>query len=341
LFNRYHKVIPILIFLFAITSIAQKNTQEAVISYSYKNNGKISDRASLKMFFKDGIVGYESSPKRGSQKEKDFINYNDNSTYQFLTIDEGIFYQKKSFSEYEEAKILDETENILGYECKKAVLKIKSNTIEIWYTNELRIKGSPSISVAPKIGLILKMVRNNDYETFANNIKFRNVTDAELNFDLSNAEEINGATYLRKLIDSRYQTIQIFNREQINYGNTINNPTEDLLNHTYRFSNGTVLLKKIKLPKISTGSIVMAEVNSWSNGDAYDRTGSLFIIPTKKEKSFLDAFKNGIDEVPIYNNNKGDEFQGVVQTKSYLTTTRKLKATIGLIQQNILKKLLS
>lgn len=315
--NKYFKLIPILIFSFSITLFSQKNTIEAVISYSFKNNGKISDRASLKMFFKDGIVGYESSPKRGSQKEKEFINYNDNSTYQFLTIDEEIFYQKKSFGEYEEAKILNETENILGYECTKAVLKIKSNTIEIWYTNELGIKGSPNISVAPGIGLILKMVRNNDYETFATNFELRNVTDAELNFDLSNAEEINGQTYLRKLIDSRYQTIQIFTREQINYGDTIINPTEDLLNHTFRFSNGTVLLKKIKLPKISDGSIVMAEVNSWSNGDAYDRTGSLFIIPTKKEKSFLDAFKNGIDEVPIYNDNKGDEFQGVVLTKNY------------------------
>ncbi|MCB9218186.1 MAG: peptide-N-glycosidase [Ignavibacteriales bacterium] len=307
-----------LIYFIAIGIItAQQSKNEGVVQYSFKNNGKISDRASLKLFYKDGIVGYESSFRRDSEKEKEFINYNDNSTYQLLTIDDGVFYQKKSFSEFEEAKILDETENILGYDCKKAVLKIKSNTIEVWFTNELGIKGSPSTSVAPGLGLILKMVRNRDYETFATNIDFRTLINEELNFDLTNAKEIDGASYYRKLIDSRYQTITVFNREQINYGDTIKNPNEEILDHTYRFSNGTVLLKKIKLPKISNGSTVMAEVNSWSNGDAYDRTGSLFIIPTTKEKSFLDAFKNGIDKVPIYNDNKDNKFQGVITTSNY------------------------
>ncbi|MCB0730154.1 MAG: GLPGLI family protein, partial [Ignavibacteriae bacterium] len=307
-----------LIYFIAIGIItAQQSKNEGVVQYSFKNNGKISDRASLKLFYKDGIVGYESSFRRDSEKEKEFINYNDNSTYQLLTIDDGVFYQKKSFSEFEEAKILDETENILGYDCKKAVLKIKSNTIEVWFTNELGIKGSPSTSVAPGLGLILKMVRNRDYETFATNIDFRTLINEELNFDLTNAKEIDGASYYRKLIDSRYQTITVFNREQINYGDTIKNPNEEILDHTYRFSNGTVLLKKIKLPKISNGSTVMAEVNSWSNGDAYDRTGSLFIIPTNKEKSFLDAFKNGIDEVPIYYDIKDNKFQGVITTSNY------------------------
>ncbi|MCB9208896.1 MAG: peptide-N-glycosidase [Ignavibacteriales bacterium] len=307
-----------LIYFIAIGIItAQQSKNEGVVQYSFKNNGKISDRASLKLFYKDGIVGYESSFRRDSEKEKEFINYNDNSTYQLLTIDDGVFYQKKSFSEFEEAKILDETENILGYDCKKAVLKIKSNTIEVWFTNELGIKGSPSTSVAPGLGLILKMVRNRDYETFATNIDFRTLINEELNFDLTNAKEIDGASYYRKLIDSRYQTITVFNREQINFGDTIKNPNEEILDHTYRFSNGTVLLKKIKLPKISNGSTVMAEVNSWSNGDAYDRTGSLFIIPTNKEKSFLDAFKNGIDEVPIYYDIKDNKFQGVITTSNY------------------------
>lgn len=299
--------------------IAQEINNEGVITYVYKNNGKVLENRSLKMFYRDGIVSYKSSSKRSStQKESYFLNHNDLSTYQVLTVndDEKYFY-KKSFTDYEKAEFTEETENILGYECKKRVLKIKSNTIEIWYTNETTIKGTPRISVAPGIGLILKMVRNKDYEVFANNIEFRKVLDEELPFDLLNAKEVTDAKYLRKVIDSRYQTITIFNNEQINFGDKIIIPKEDQLNISYRYSKGTVLLKKIKLPKITEGSIVIAEISSRSNGDAYDRSGSLFIIPTDEKINFLDAFKNGIDKVPVYSDRHGTKFQGVITTQNY------------------------
>ncbi|MEN8193229.1 MAG: GLPGLI family protein, partial [Bacteroidota bacterium] len=322
--NQMKRNLILFLILFSIISCsgtltAQEKENEGVVTYSYRNNGKVVDNASLLMFCKDGIVAYKSSYRRSSSsKEKQYLNYNDNSTYQVLSAEqEKAYFYKKSFDEYEEAKLLDETENILGYECRKAVLKIKSNTIEVWYTNELAIKGTPRISVAPGIGLILKMIRNRDYEVFAANIEFREVTDEELTFDLSNAKEVNDAAYLRKVIDSRYNTITVFNREQINFGDTIDNGEEDLLNKSYRYSKGTVLLKKIKLPKITDGSVVMAEVNSWSNGDAYDRTGSLFIIPNETETSFLDAFKKGIDQVPVYNDKHGKEYQGVIRTENY------------------------
>ncbi len=298
---------------------AQDMNNEGVVKFGYRNNGKVRDNASLDMFFKNGIVGYQSNNRRTSEsKEKEFINYNDGVTYQVLKASEDqIYFSKKSFDDYEKAELLDQTENILGYECKKAVLKIKSNTIEVWYTNELNIKGSPTISVAPGIGLILKMVRNRDYEVFATNIEFREVKNEELQFDLSKAKEVSDAVYLRNVIDSRYETITVFNHEQLNFGDTINNGDEDLINKSYRYSKGTVLLKKIKLPKISKGTTVIAEINQWSNGDAYDRTGSLFIIPTSTKISFLDAFKKGIDQVPVYKDKHGNEFQGVIRTDNY------------------------
>jgi len=308
-----------LLIIFLIPSFLIGKGDEGVVTYSFKSNGKILKNRSLKMFYKNGIVGYKSSGKSSQeQKEKYYINYKDSSTYQVLTLNDiEKYYNKKSFCMYKKAKLTNQTENILGYKCRKAILNIKSNKIEIWFTNKLEIKGTPRISVAPGIGLILKLIRNNDYEIFATNIEFRKVLDKELSFDISNAKKVNDATYLRKVIDSRYQTITVFNNEQINFGDKIVNPKEDQLNKTYRYSKGTVLLKKIKLPKITDGSTVIAEVSSKSNGDAYDRTGSLFIIPTDKKNSFLDAFKNGIEQVPIYYDKNNNEFQGVVATENY------------------------
>ncbi|MBK7978922.1 MAG: peptide-N-glycosidase [Ignavibacteriae bacterium] len=304
----------VLVLLMFSTVIAQQKINEGIVYYSFKNNGKISTNHFLKMFYKNGIVGYESGEY---EKQKEFINYNDNFTYQLMNDGKNQFFQKRSFKDYEQAAISDETENILGYNCKKAVLKIKSNTIEIWFTNELKIKGSPSISIAPGIGLILKMVRNKDYETFAEKIEFKAVTEENLNFNLANAVEVNGSSYLRKLIDSRYKTIQIFEHQKINFGDSIDNPNTGSLNFTYRYSKGTVLLKKIKLPIINEGEVVFAEVSQWSNGDAYDRVGSLFIIPVKDDTTFLDALKFGIDKLPVYKDKNENEFQGVCATKNY------------------------
>ena len=64
---------------------AQDVTNEGVVTYSYKNNGKVMEDASLKMYYKDGVVGYESTYRRSSAiKERQYLNYNDKSSYQVL-----------------------------------------------------------------------------------------------------------------------------------------------------------------------------------------------------------------------------------------------------------------
>jgi GLPGLI family protein len=50
----------------------------------------------------------------------------------------------------------------LGYNCKKAKTIINSNTIEFWYTEELKVKGAPTI-LGQNLGLVLEMVRNGNF----------------------------------------------------------------------------------------------------------------------------------------------------------------------------------
>ncbi len=304
--------------LFTSESFGQEIQDQGVVTYSYRNNGKVRENASLKMLYKNGIVAYESSrQRRGSQREREFLDFTKNLTYQVLTTDDSKFIVEKSFSEYDKVDLLDETEDILGYTCKKAVVKIKSNTIEVWYTNDLTLKGTPRISVTPGLGLILKMVRNKDYEVFASNIEFRAVKDEELNFNINDGQMVDAETYLRQVIDSRYQTISVFEKVHLNFGDEIVNPDSDKLDVTYRYSKGTVALKKVSLPEIKSGMRVFAELETRSNGDAYDRSGSLFIIPVQEKKSFLDAFRNGIDSVPVYRDKHGKGFQGIALADDY------------------------
>ncbi len=49
---------------------------------------------------------------------------------------------------------------------------------------------------------------------------------------------------------------------------------------TYRLSVGSVIMKKIKLtPELKNSGNVFVKLQCRSDGDAYDRTGSVFIVP--------------------------------------------------------------
>ena len=60
---------------------------------------------------------------------------------------------------------------ILGYLCKKAHVVIRSNHIDIWYTTQTEFKGTPSVSIGPALGLVLKIIRNGNFEITAEKIE--------------------------------------------------------------------------------------------------------------------------------------------------------------------------
>lgn len=58
-------------------------------------------------------------------------------SYAFLKPNEVISTSDGESIGKQEFEFTSETKKILGYNCKKAITKINSNTIEIWYTNDL------------------------------------------------------------------------------------------------------------------------------------------------------------------------------------------------------------
>jgi len=303
--------------LFAQQTKSASTIAEGVVTYSSRSNGKEMKGAPLQLFFKNNIVHLVQGKKQES-KEEQYIDYNQNATYQVLTLkDKSRYTLKTPFSDYEKATPTGDTATILGYHCKKAKVIIRSNTIEIWFTNELPIKGSPSLSVAPGLGLILKTIRNGNFEMYATKIALQKVKgeDVELPKDLG--QIVDEATYHRKEIDNRFTTIPVFCQQQINFTDSIVNPTDSNQNAIYRYAGGTLILRKIKLPDNGNFS-VFAHLSQYSNGDAYDRTGSVFIIPTDCEISFLKGLNNGVHALPLYKDKEGKEYQGVVETAQYL-----------------------
>lgn len=201
------------------------------------------------------------------------------------------------------------SKTILGYPCKKAETSINSNKIEIWYTDKLGVKAAPS-ELGQDLGLVLEVVRNGNTRTFATKVVQVKTIPAQLK--LSGREQRYDELSYKDLIwKNRFIQLPIFHKERIRFAE--GTKSDSIL----RFANGTVIVKKIKVPKIKPSDHVFVQLVEQSKGDAYDRTGSVFIIPTHKAQSFLDGMKNGMATLPKYDNGNGKSYQGVARTADF------------------------
>ncbi|GEN69601.1 hypothetical protein CRH01_41690 [Chryseobacterium rhizosphaerae] len=207
-------------------------------------------------------------------------------------------------------ELTDETKKILGYTCKKAITKVNSNTIEVWYTNDLNLKGGPS-ALGQDLGLVLEVERNKNSLITAHSIKKIKNTGIEkiINTPIQSTDVLG---YKDLLWKSRFTTLKVFDQETVNFSEASKSDEK-----VKRYANGTIILKKIKFPAIGEGENIFADLKQQSNGDAYDRTGTVFFIPQDKALSFLDGLEKGIKTLPAFDNGNGKQYYGVSATKDY------------------------
>src|SRR5690606_338144 len=176
--------------------------------------------------------------------ERFFIKRDNNSYYKLaefgkeqrtMTVDSELLAKQKF-------TITDETKTILGYKCRKATTSVNSNSIELWFTEDLNVKGAPTV-LGQNLGLVLEMVRNGNYAITANKIERIKSIPANLLIPaVSNT--VDELTYKDLLWRSRFIDLSIFKNEQINFVKEVKSDS------VLRFANGTVILKKVKVPTI-------------------------------------------------------------------------------------------
>ncbi|RLZ10724.1 PNGase F N-terminal domain-containing protein [Faecalibacter macacae] len=210
-----------------------------------------------------------------------------------------------------EFKKLNGTKKILGLRAKHAQIIINSNTIDLWYVDNINIKAAPN-TVGLDLGFVLEHTRNNNYTIRASKIERIKNDPTEKYHDEINLPTLDPLTYKDLVWKSKFITVPLLQNQEINFGNEITSNDSIL-----RFAHGTIAVRKIRLPRIRKGSQIFLDINQISNGDAYDRTGSAFLIPFNKKQSFLDGLKNGINKLPIYENGNGKKYQGITLTQDY------------------------
>jgi hypothetical protein len=312
------QLLLIIIAFHSVVLFSQKSNSGIKVTFERKSNGSLIENQDPVVFYANENNGWLTTEKRISTQlptpfEENFIDYKNNQWYQKATLKpskEIVTLDSLSIGK-QKFELLPDTKTILGYVCHKAKIIVNSNTIEVWYTNQLGYKGAPSI-LGQNLGFVLELNRNGNYQVLATKIEKIKKFPIQMNLPKSNQPKVDLLTYRDLLWKSRFVTLPVFKTEIINFSEE--SKSNDSI---YRFANGTIIVKKVRIPTIKNGSQLFVDVTEQSNGDAYDRTGSVFIIPTSSRISFLDGLKNGVAALPIYENGNGKKYQGVVKTNDY------------------------
>lgn len=268
-------------------------------------------------------VEIKSNPKAGNGKQTarpsssdmvtNYIDFANMKSYSVANLPDGKVISYASPFTFGENLKEQGTDTYLGLPCTIYRTIINSNTIDIWTTTALPFRGTPQPRVGVPNGLVLRVVRNGDSVQEAISIKPVNPAQANL-LPTSWGEEMDPSLFQYTINQSGVITVPIFDQQRINFdGSKIPDQLKD--GEIYNVAGGSIILKKVKLPHDISDRSVFAEVVQYSDGDAYDRTGSIFMIPTDKKQSFIDAIRD-LKSVPSFRSGDTD-YHGLVSTPDY------------------------
>ncbi|MCI0921272.1 PNGase F N-terminal domain-containing protein [Sphingobacterium rhinopitheci] len=285
------------------------------ITYNYFNNDVISKQDPIIVIAdRNKSIVTKQSIVYGHGKypfEESFLDNPSKSIIRqasFATNNKVKMIDNKAWTSYTlEPKI--DSKVILGYDAKKAVTSINSNAIDIWYTTALPIHAAPN-DIGLDLGLVLEYRRNGSSGIVATKIEKLNAWPTGITFPDTHAY-VDKLTYSDLLWKSKFVQIPIFQDAQICFQPGIQ--SDSIL----RFAEGTVIVKKVKIPEVPANSQAFIELVEKSNGDAYDRTGSIFLIAEDQKISFFDGMKNGMNTLPAYDVGDGKSYLGMVRTENY------------------------
>lgn len=206
-----------------------------------------------------------------------------------------------------------EDQEYMGLKCKVVGTSINSNSIEVWYTDQIPYRGTPNPSVGVPDGLVLRVIRNGNSIVEATEIQ--PLAKAEQLLPASWGEVMEAPYYQYAINQSGVITIPVFDEDRVCFNGARLEEQELAADVVYPCGGGTIILKKVSLPEEVAGRDIFVEVVQYSEGDAYDRTGSVFVIPTAKAQSFIDAIRD-LRSVPAFTADSTD-FHGLVSTPEY------------------------
>ena len=299
---------------------AVRNAKGIEVTYKSSYGDRTMPGATLMTVCGEEAV-IESAPRegRGERRErammpvtKTYLDFATGEYYRVATLPDSNVISctapltsKTDFTEAGEGKYL-------GLDCKIVRTSVNSNSVEIWYTTQLPWRGTPNPGAGVADGLVLKVIFNGEMKQEATEItplkEARNLLPASWGTKMEPFE------YQYALNQANVITIPVFDQERICF-NEAKAPEKMDGTEVYNVGGGTIILRKVKLPERVDNRNVFVEAVQYSDGDAYDRTGSVFLIPTDKKESYIDAIRC-LDSVPYFRSGDKD-YHALVSTPDY------------------------
>ena len=278
----------------------------------------------------DTALMLEQNPEWGARLQKNdrsrvsetqYIDYGTHKYYSMAEMPDGTTMATEEPFVLDSALTVEPSDTVIcGYRCKVATTVIKSNTIKYWFTDEAGVQGTVQPAADLPKGLVLMTSRNGRIGLKAQSIEKIDIPAGQKTIPAF-AVVVDAPMYRYRINNAGVISVPVFDNEYIGISSS-NAPgaVDSLLADTvYRLSGGTVILRKVRLPESSEGWDIFAQVIQKADKDAYDRTGSVFVIPAGKEQSFLDALVGGLATVPAFESHNGKRYPGIIATDTYDT----------------------
>lgn len=119
--------------------------------------------------------------------------------------------------------------------------------------------------------------------------------------------------------------LKVFDDEVVCFHpDSLGNYNEANADSIIRLVNGRIILKKITLPDYQRNISMKVRVELASNGDRWDKSGSLFVLPKESAINLLNIAK-GEKQFPAVDSTKLEKMIGIVPGENYLPTVELMR----------------
>lgn len=306
----------------ALLSVGTLFGQHRLVYQSYVKGVERQDTTLVQLLEHNGQLKISSlgnevrNPIPGYAESLTYVDYRLDSVFSLLQYPDGRYYSAYALSDNDVVFTEEGEEKVLGYPCKKYKTSVNSNTIEVWMTEKPGFDATPMPQLVRLKGVMVRCMRNGNYVTDLRSLKKDRSLRELIPSDRGERKTSRELSQLRK--DKLVMRIPVFIDEQIHFADYDPYQGEIPFDTTLHFSHGTVIVKRIQLPQLPEHYQLFAEIHQRSNGDAYDRTASVFVIPTEKAKSFRDGLQQGVEALPVFEAKDGQQYQGIKAENEYL-----------------------
>ena len=312
------KTLLILLLAVPLVAMAQnvKIPKDAnTFTYWQFEYGEKTDTSCIEVWLNDGVAsietpGIEGTPVQGYAPTHTYIDYPDDSITVSVSYPDSSYYYRTALSRSDIEWKVEGPAKERKYTCS-----INSNTLVFVMDETVKQNATPLPYYGLAKGVLRSFTRNGQLRiklaksTWINNAPMpgigamgRRVTPRELD---------------RIMKERLVVTTRIFDHEQICWGKKnahidggIRAIPADTVLH---YAGGTLILKKVKLPRLPHHYQHFVEIHQQSNGDAYDRTGSLFIVTP----GFFEGINQHPDSLPTFVGRDGQRYQGMISQTGY------------------------